>query len=127
MVINFARSRTLSQVSIDFSCIVSEIQNTGHSRLLAHGKSYEHGFTKNATVIKFAQRVEFRSVFRAPSRKFKILGFPVLLAHGKSYKLAFAKKYDGHKLCAKSRTESSFDQFFIHHLRNLKYWPIPMY
>ncbi|RWW37471.1 hypothetical protein BHE74_00057401, partial [Ensete ventricosum] len=43
--------------------------------------------------------VAIRSVFRAPSRKFKILVFPVLLAHGKSYKHAFAKKYDGHKLC----------------------------
>ncbi|RZS16106.1 hypothetical protein BHM03_00048060 [Ensete ventricosum] len=46
------------------------------------------------------RRVEFRSVFCAPSRKFKILVFPILLAHGKSYKHAFAKKYDGHKLCA---------------------------
>ncbi|RWV79007.1 hypothetical protein GW17_00059927 [Ensete ventricosum] len=61
---------------------------------------------KNTTVKNFARsraRVEFRSVFRAPSRKFKILVFPVLLAHEKSYRHAFAKKYDGHKLCAKSR------------------------
>ncbi|RRT31370.1 hypothetical protein B296_00054176 [Ensete ventricosum] len=69
---------------------------------------------KNTMVIKFcegASRVEFRSVFRAPARKFKILAnpnvlahvkfqsvfrapsqkfkilvFPILLAHGKSYK-----------------------------------------
>ncbi|RRT31172.1 hypothetical protein B296_00059063 [Ensete ventricosum] len=49
------------------------------------------------------RRVEFRSVFRAPSRKFKILVFPILFAHGKSYKHAFTRKYDGHKVCAKSR------------------------
>ncbi|RWV86956.1 hypothetical protein BHE74_00029794 [Ensete ventricosum] len=31
MVINFARSRAQSRVSIDFSCTVSKIQNIGHS------------------------------------------------------------------------------------------------
>ncbi|RWW35330.1 hypothetical protein BHE74_00059749, partial [Ensete ventricosum] len=66
---------------------------------------------------------KFRSVFRAPSQKFKILVFPVLLAQEKSYKLAFAKKRDGHKLCA----ESSFDRFFVHRLENSKYWPFTMY
>ncbi|RWV79222.1 hypothetical protein GW17_00059684 [Ensete ventricosum] len=35
MVINFARSRALSRVSIGFSCTVSEIQNTGHSRCIS--------------------------------------------------------------------------------------------
>ncbi|RWW43572.1 hypothetical protein BHE74_00050751 [Ensete ventricosum] len=64
---------------------------------------------------------EFRSVFCAPSRKFKILVIPVLLAHGKSYKHGFVKKYDGHKLCSKS----NFDRFFIHRLENSKYWPFP--
>ncbi|RWV89206.1 hypothetical protein GW17_00048653 [Ensete ventricosum] len=34
-VINFARSRVLSQVSIGFSCTVSEIQNTDHSRCIS--------------------------------------------------------------------------------------------
>ncbi|RWV79241.1 hypothetical protein GW17_00059661 [Ensete ventricosum] len=71
-------------------------------------------------VINFyvvASRVEFRSVFRAPSRKFKILANPNVLAHGKSYEHGFMKKYDGHKLC----TESSFDRFFVHRLRNSKY------
>ncbi|RWV77830.1 hypothetical protein BHE74_00059832 [Ensete ventricosum] len=34
-VINFARSRALSQVSIGFSCTVSKIQNTGHSRRIS--------------------------------------------------------------------------------------------
>ncbi|RRT36313.1 hypothetical protein B296_00056297 [Ensete ventricosum] len=50
MVINFARSCSQSRVSIDFSCTISKIQNTGHSRrismVIAHGKSYEHGFPK---------------------------------------------------------------------------------
>ncbi|RRT71519.1 hypothetical protein B296_00017897 [Ensete ventricosum] len=33
------------------------------------------------------------------------------------------KKYDGHKLCAKSR----LDRFFMHHVRNSKFKPFPMY
>ncbi|RZS03540.1 hypothetical protein BHM03_00033732, partial [Ensete ventricosum] len=89
--------------------------------LLAHGKSYEHGFVKNTTVINFAQvacEVEFRSVYRALSPKFKILSIPNVLAHGKSYQHGFMKKRDGHQLCAKSCTKSSFDRFFVHHLGN---------
>ncbi|RRT31169.1 hypothetical protein B296_00057608, partial [Ensete ventricosum] len=72
-------------------------------------------------------RVEFRSVFRAPSQKFKILVFPILFAHRKSYKHAFVKKDDGHKLCSKSQAESSFNRFFMHYLRNSKYWSFMMY
>ncbi|RRT31332.1 hypothetical protein B296_00056939 [Ensete ventricosum] len=34
-VINFTRSCTLSRVSIDFSCTVSKIQNTSHSRRIS--------------------------------------------------------------------------------------------
>ncbi|RWW35830.1 hypothetical protein BHE74_00059194, partial [Ensete ventricosum] len=34
-VINFARSRALSRVSIGFSCTVSEIQNTGDSQCIS--------------------------------------------------------------------------------------------
>ncbi|RZS16928.1 hypothetical protein BHM03_00049001 [Ensete ventricosum] len=74
-----------------------------------------------------ARRVEFRSTFRAPSRKFKILAIPDVLAHGKSHEHGFIKKCDGHKLCEKSRVESSFDRFFVHHLGNLKYWPFLTY
>ncbi|RWW43853.1 hypothetical protein BHE74_00050441, partial [Ensete ventricosum] len=70
---------------------------------------------------------EFRSVFCAPSRKFKIHAIPNLLAQGKSYEHSFTKKLDGHKLCAKSRAESSFDQFFMHCLRNSKFWQFPTY
>ncbi|RWW54787.1 hypothetical protein BHE74_00038610 [Ensete ventricosum] len=53
---------------------------------------------KNATVINFTRsraEVEFRSVFRAPSQKFKILAIPDILTQ-----------------------DSSFDRFFMHHLRN---------
>ncbi|RZR96094.1 hypothetical protein BHM03_00025055 [Ensete ventricosum] len=63
MVINFMRSHAQIRVSIGFSCTVSEIQNTSRSRnithanpnVLAHGKSYEHGFKKNATVINITR------------------------------------------------------------------------
>ncbi|RZS17564.1 hypothetical protein BHM03_00049711 [Ensete ventricosum] len=77
-------------------------------------------------VTNFA-RIEFRSIFRAPSRKFKILAIPDVLAHGKSYEHGFTKKYDGHKLCAKSRAESSFIRLFMHCLGNSKYWPFLTY
>ncbi|RWW53630.1 hypothetical protein BHE74_00039874 [Ensete ventricosum] len=73
------------------------------------------------------RKVEFRSIFWASSRKFKILTIPNVLAHGKSYEKGFPKKYDGHKLCTKSLTKSTFDQFFVHHLRNSKYWSFPTY
>ncbi|RZS24931.1 hypothetical protein BHM03_00058062 [Ensete ventricosum] len=81
---------------------------------------------KNTTVINFARsraRLKFRSVFHVPSQKFKIRAINDVLAHGKSYELGFTKKRDGHKLCA----ESSFDRFFVHLLRNSKYWSFPSY
>ncbi|RZS15049.1 hypothetical protein BHM03_00046822, partial [Ensete ventricosum] len=68
-----------------------------------------------------------RSVFPAPSQKFKILAIPDVLAHGKSYEHSFSKKRDGHKLCMKSHTKSSLDRFFMHRLKNSKYWPFPTY
>ncbi|RRT35236.1 hypothetical protein B296_00023899 [Ensete ventricosum] len=74
---------------------------------------------------KLFRRVEFRSVFHALSQKFKIMVIPIFLAHGKSYEHSFVKKCDGHKLCAKSRTELSFDRFFVHRLENSKYWSFP--
>ncbi|RZS27527.1 hypothetical protein BHM03_00061022, partial [Ensete ventricosum] len=89
--------------------------------------SYEHSFKKKQDGHKLSAKVEFRSVFRAPSQKFQILVIPVLLAQGKSYKHAFAKKYDGHKHCTKSHAESSFVRFFMHRLENSKYWPFTMY
>ncbi|RWV85527.1 hypothetical protein BHE74_00000523 [Ensete ventricosum] len=99
---------------------------------------------KNMMVINFAQShdVEFQSIFRAPSqklkilaipnvlahsRKFKILTIPNVLAHGKSYEHGFMKKCDNYKLYAKSRVKSSFVQFFMHRLKNSRYWPFPTY
>ncbi|RRT80820.1 hypothetical protein B296_00007406, partial [Ensete ventricosum] len=60
--------------------------------------------------------VEFRSIFHAPSRKFKILAIPNVLGHGKSYEHGFMKKRDSHKLC----TKSCFYRVFVHHLENSK-------
>ncbi|RRT31505.1 hypothetical protein B296_00057463, partial [Ensete ventricosum] len=37
---------------------------------------------------------EFRSIFCAPYRNFKILAIPNVLAHGKSYDHTFTKKCD---------------------------------
>ncbi|RRT59998.1 hypothetical protein B296_00004027, partial [Ensete ventricosum] len=88
--------------------------------------SYEHGFVKNVLFINFAQ-IEFRSIFRAPSRNFKILVIPNVLTHGKSYKHGFTKKHDGHKICTKSCAKSSFYRFFMQHLGILKYWSFPTY
>ncbi|RWV78167.1 hypothetical protein GW17_00060899 [Ensete ventricosum] len=46
-----------------------------------------------------------------------------VFAHGKSYEHGFTKKCDGDKLFA----ESSFDRFFVHRLKNSKYWSFPSY
>ncbi|RZS25473.1 hypothetical protein BHM03_00058673 [Ensete ventricosum] len=85
--------------------------------------SYEHCFLKKHDGHKLSCRVEFRSVFCAPSRKFKILAILDVLAHGKSYEHGFVIKCDGHKFC----TESNFDQFFVHRLGNSKYWSFLSY
>ncbi|RZS19232.1 hypothetical protein BHM03_00051608, partial [Ensete ventricosum] len=76
---------------------------------------------------KVACRVEFRSIFRASSQKFKILAIPDVLAQEKSYEHGLMKKCDGHKLFVKSRPESSFDRFFMHRPKKSKYWPFPTY
>ncbi|RZS21296.1 hypothetical protein BHM03_00053916, partial [Ensete ventricosum] len=75
--------------------------------------SYEHSFAKKYDSHKLYIKVEFRSVFRAPSQNFKILTIPNVLANGKSYEHGFTKKHDGHKLCVKSRVKSSFYRFFM--------------
>ncbi|RWW55764.1 hypothetical protein BHE74_00037565 [Ensete ventricosum] len=108
--------------------------------------SYEHSFVKkhddhklyanmvsrkNVMVINKhyakSHKVKFQSIFRAPSQKFKMLVIPNVLAHGKSYEHNFMKKHVDHPLCAKSRIKSSFNRFFVHHLRNSKCWPFPTY
>ncbi|RWV77203.1 hypothetical protein GW17_00062002, partial [Ensete ventricosum] len=77
---------------------------------------------KNVSVINLC-KVEFRSIFCAPSQNFKILVIKNLLAHGKSYEHGFSKKYDCHKFC----TKSCFDRFFMHHPEISKYWSFPTY
>ncbi|RWW42684.1 hypothetical protein BHE74_00051742, partial [Ensete ventricosum] len=53
---------------------------------------------------------EFRSVFRAPSRKFRILAIPNVFAHEKSYKHGSAKKYDGINIMqSRARSGGSID------------------
>ncbi|RZS29393.1 hypothetical protein BHM03_00063123 [Ensete ventricosum] len=78
-------------------------------------------------MVKNFTQIKFRSVFHAPSQTFKILAIPDMLAHGKSYEHGFTKKRDGHKLCAKSHADSSFDRFFVYHLENSKYWSFLTY
>ncbi|RWV87392.1 hypothetical protein BHE74_00025798 [Ensete ventricosum] len=77
---------------------------------------------KNATVKNLC-KVEFRSIFRAPSQNFKILAISNVLTYGKSYEHSFMKKCDGHKFC----TTLSFDRIFTRRLRILKYCPFPTY
>ncbi|RZS29050.1 hypothetical protein BHM03_00062719 [Ensete ventricosum] len=83
---------------------------------------------KNAMVIYFARsRVQSQvSIgFSCTVLEIQILAIPDVLAYGKSYEHGFTRKCDGHKFCAKSRAESSFDRFFMHCLRNSKYWSFP--
>ncbi|RZS08673.1 hypothetical protein BHM03_00039677 [Ensete ventricosum] len=109
--------------------------------VLAHGKSYEHDFTKKfkfrsvfrapswnfkilaiPNILARGRLVEFRSIFYAPSQISKYwLAIPNIFAHGKSYDHSFMKKHDSDKHCAKSRAASSFYQFFVHCLRISKY------
>ncbi|RZS29076.1 hypothetical protein BHM03_00062750, partial [Ensete ventricosum] len=76
-----------------------------------------HKKSQRSYLLEVVRRVKFRSVFRALSRKYKILGIPDVLAHGKSYEYGFTKKRDGHKLCVKSRAVE-FDRCFMYRLRN---------
>ncbi|RWV76985.1 hypothetical protein GW17_00062250, partial [Ensete ventricosum] len=62
---------------------------------------------KKQTLCKVARKVEFRSVFHSPSRKFKIMAIPDVLAYGKPCEHGFTKKRDGHKYY----TKSSFNRF----------------
>ncbi|RZS27380.1 hypothetical protein BHM03_00060834, partial [Ensete ventricosum] len=72
-----------------FSCNVSKIQNTGHSQRISPWKVVLAWFCEKMQLLstfgKVTCKVEFRLVFRAPFRKFKILAIPNVLAQGKSY------------------------------------------
>ncbi|RZS04912.1 hypothetical protein BHM03_00035321 [Ensete ventricosum] len=99
-VINFARSHAQSQVLISFSCTVTKIQNTSHSRRISQWEVVRARFhektRRSKTLREVPRRVKFRSVFRVSSQKFKILAIPDVLAHGKSYEHGLVKKHDGH-------------------------------
>ncbi|RZS27435.1 hypothetical protein BHM03_00060895 [Ensete ventricosum] len=83
-----------------------KIKNTGHSRLIGSREVVQARFHKKYDGHKHCakSRAEstFRSIFHAPSQKFKILAIPDVLAHGKSYEHDFTKKLDGH-IFARSR------------------------
>ncbi|RWW38513.1 hypothetical protein BHE74_00056246 [Ensete ventricosum] len=108
-----------------------EIENIGHSRRISPWEVIRTRFHEKTQMSKTLHevmcRVEFRSIFRAPSRKFKLLAIPDVLAYWKSYMHGFMKKCYGHKFCAKSRSAWSFDRFFLHRLGNSKYWPCPTF
>ncbi|RZS15940.1 hypothetical protein BHM03_00047864, partial [Ensete ventricosum] len=86
--------------------------------------SYEHSFVKKKTLHKVTSEVEIRSVFYAPSPKFKILAIPNVLAHGMSYEHNFTKKRDGCKHCTKS-CEAEFQSIFHALSPKLKMLAIP--
>ncbi|RWV79302.1 hypothetical protein GW17_00059581 [Ensete ventricosum] len=86
--------------------------------------SYEHGFMKKSIDHKLCGEVEFRSVFCAPSPKFKILAIPNVLAQAMSYEHGFMKKSDDHEFCSKS-CKVKFRSVFRAPSR--KYWPLPTY
>ncbi|RRT80823.1 hypothetical protein B296_00007398 [Ensete ventricosum] len=84
--------------------------------------SYEHGFTKNVTVINFVEsrtRIIHFAQSRAPSRvsigfsctvsKIQKTGLSQPISPWDVVRAWFCKKHDGHKLCAKSRAKSGFD------------------
>ncbi|RWW59751.1 hypothetical protein BHE74_00033289, partial [Ensete ventricosum] len=77
---------------------------------------WKHGFTKKYDGYNVAHKVEFRSIFCAPSRRFKILAIPNILGLGKPYVHGFTKKRDNHKHC----TKLSFDRFFRFFMHRLK-------
>ncbi|RZR93327.1 hypothetical protein BHM03_00021804 [Ensete ventricosum] len=151
-VINFTQSHAQSRVSSVFRAPSQNFKIQAFPNVLAFGRSYEHGFTKKCDGLKHCTksraessfdrffinhlgilkywpfpRVEFRSVFRASSQNFKILAIRKVFGHGKSYEHGFVEKHDGHKLYKISRVESSFDRFFMHRVKILKYWRFPTY
>ncbi|RZS22043.1 hypothetical protein BHM03_00054771 [Ensete ventricosum] len=101
-----------------------EVASRVEFRSIFRAPSWKFKILANPNVLA---HVVFRSIFRAPSRKFKIRAIPDVVVHEKSYEHGFAKKCDDHKLCAKPRAESSFNRFFVHCLGNSKYWPFPTY
>ncbi|RWV82730.1 hypothetical protein GW17_00055747 [Ensete ventricosum] len=143
MVIYFPRIARRVEFRSYFCVPSQKFKIVAFPDVLAHGKSYEHGFTKKYDGHKlcvklradssfyrfFVHRlgnskyhfgnskywpfptVEFQSVFRALSWKFKILAIPDVLDLGKSYEHGFTKKHNVHKLsrsCEQSQVSIDF-------------------
>ncbi|RWW39014.1 hypothetical protein BHE74_00055728 [Ensete ventricosum] len=97
--------------------------------MIAHGRSYEHGFMKKRNGHKLCAKSRAESsfdhqvsiCFSCTISEFQNPDHSQRISHGRSYERDFTKKCNGHKLCAKSRVESTFDRFFMHHLRISKY------
>ncbi|RZR93505.1 hypothetical protein BHM03_00022028 [Ensete ventricosum] len=92
-----------ARVSIGFLCNMLKFQNIDDSQRISPWESQ--------VSICFSCTI---SEFQNPDHSQRI-------SHGRSYERDFTKKCNGHKLCAKSRVESTFDRFFMHHLRISKY------
>ncbi|RZS24065.1 hypothetical protein BHM03_00057096 [Ensete ventricosum] len=91
--------------------------------VLAHRKSYEHGFVKKCDSHKLYTKLRVESVsidFSCTVSEFQNTGHSQLLAYGRSYKNGFVKKCDGHTVCTKSSAKL-FDLFSVLHLRTSKY------
>ncbi|RWW44210.1 hypothetical protein BHE74_00050054, partial [Ensete ventricosum] len=101
-VINFAQSELRSV----FRAPSRKFKILAIPDVLAHGKSYEHGFMKKRDDHKLCAESSFDRFFVHHLGNLKYWFFSILLAHGKSYKHVFAKKYHSHKHCSKSRAES---------------------
>ncbi|RWV87345.1 hypothetical protein GW17_00050672, partial [Ensete ventricosum] len=100
-----------------FSCTISEVQNTGHSSVLAPRKLYEHGFMKKCDGHKLCPKSSFdRFLFHAPSRNFKILAITNVLAHRNSYEQCFTKNktvINIVKVTLKSRVSIGFSRTLV--------------
>ncbi|RRT37831.1 hypothetical protein B296_00022634 [Ensete ventricosum] len=81
---------------------------------------------KNVTVINFTQSRVLID-FSCTVSKILNTGHSQRICPWEVLRARFAKKYDGHKLSAKSRTMSSFDLFLVHRFGNSKYWPFASY
>ncbi|RWW44190.1 hypothetical protein BHE74_00050070 [Ensete ventricosum] len=95
---HYAKSRVESSFDRFFVHRLGNLKYWPFPTYLTMGSHTNTVSRKNAMVIHFRDvpsRVEFRSIFRAPSRKFKILANPNVIAHGKSYEHNFANNLDG--------------------------------
>ncbi|RWV80571.1 hypothetical protein GW17_00058143, partial [Ensete ventricosum] len=80
----------------------SKLKILANPNVLAHRKSYEHGFVKKSDDHEFCSKSRAKSCFdRFFGHHLRNSKYWPILAHGKSYKHGFVKKRDGHKVCTK--------------------------